>query len=339
MDKSLAYLSAAARQLEVTCRRQLRAVLLMILGSVCFASPVLAQWKPTQDIEFVIPFGLGGGADLFARTLIKIAQDEKLVPTNMVASNKPGGGTATGVGYVVTSKNKDPHTLVLINPQTLITPLRVAGTFGAKNLTPIMNFMVDDYLMAIKASSSYKSVNDLVAAAKAKPRTITVGSAGTADDMAVAILEQSTGTKFNLVRFNSGGEALTALLGGHVEAVAGNPIELNPQLQAKTIRALGVFRATRFSTLPDVPTLKEQGITVAPFQMWRGVAMPKEAPKEAVAYWQDVFTKVARTPAFKAYIATNVATEYVLPPQAFNDFLTQQETLYKAMLASIEASK
>jgi putative tricarboxylic transport membrane protein len=322
----------------MTCLRQLRTILLL-LSAACFASPVLAQWKPTQDVEFVIPFGLGGGADLFARTLIKISQDEKLVPTNMIATNKPGGGTATGVGYVVASKNKDPHTLVLINPQTLITPLRVAGTFGAKNLTPIMNFMLDDYLLAVKASSPYKSVNDVVAAAKAKPRTISVGSAGTADDMAVAILEQGTGTKFNLVRFNSGGEALTALLGGHVEAVAGNPIELNSQLQAKTIRALGVFRATRFAMLPDVPTLQEQGIKVAPFQMWRGVAMPKEAPKEAVAYWQDIFTKIARTPAFNAYITTNLATEYLLPSQAFNDFLVQQESLYRAMLVNMGGNK
>lgn len=322
----------------MTFLRQLRMVLLL-LGAACFASPALAQWKPTQDVEFVIPFGLGGGADLFTRTLIKIAQDEKLVPTNMIAMNKPGGGTATGVGYVVASKNKDPHTLVLINPQTIITPLRVAGTFGAKNLTPVINLMLDDYLLAVKASSPYKSVNDVVAAAKAKPRTISVGSAGTADDMAIAILEQGTGTKFNLVRFNSGGEALTALLGGHVEAVAGNPIELNSQLKAKTIRALGVYRATRFAILPDVPTLEEQGIKVAPFQMWRGVAMPKEAPKEAVAYWQDVFTKIARTPEFDAYIANNVATEYVLPSQAYSDFLAQQENLYKSMLTRIEANK
>lgn len=319
----------------MSSRRQLLCALLL-LGTTCFAKPSLAQWKPTQDIEFVIPFGLGGGADLFARTLIKIAQDEKLVPTNMVATNKPGGGSATGVGYVVASKNKDPHTLVLINPQTQITPLRVAGTFGAKNLTPIMNFMLDDYLVAVKTSSPYKSVTELVAAAKAKPRTISVGSAGTADDMAVAILENATGTKFNLVRFNSGGEALTALLGGHVEAVTGNPIELISQLQAKTIKALGVFRPTRFAAMPDVPTLQEQGITTSAFQMWRGVAIPKDAPKEAVAYWEDVFAKIARTPAFKAYIQTNVATEHVLPPQAFSEFLAQQEVLYKATLARIE---
>ena len=84
---------------------------------------------------------------------------------------------------------------------------------------------------------------------------------------------------------------------------------------------------------------REAGIKVAPFQMWRGVAMPKEAPKEAVAYWQDVFTKIARTPEFDAYIANNVATEYVLPSQAYSDFLAQQENLYKSMLTRIEANK
>ena len=107
------------------------------------------------------------------------------MPTNMVATNKPGGGSATGVGYVMALKNKDPHTLVLISPQTLITPLRVAGTFGVKNLTPIMNFMLDDYLLAVKVSSPYQSINEVIAAAKAKPRTVSVGSAGTATGTAV----------------------------------------------------------------------------------------------------------------------------------------------------------
>ncbi|VTU39543.1 Tripartite tricarboxylate transporter family receptor [Variovorax sp. PBL-H6] len=305
----------------------------LLLFATCTGA--MAQWKPTQDVEFVIPFGLGGGADLFARTLIKIAQDEKMVPTHIVANNKPGGGTASGVGYVVSSRNKDPHTLVLINPQTQITPLRVPRTFGAKDLQPIMNFMLDDYLLAVKAGSPYASAADMVAAAKSRPRTISVGSAGTADDMAIALLEQATGTRFNLVRFNGGGEALTALLGGHVDSVAGNPIELMSQLQAKTIKGVGVFRPTRFEALADVPTLEEQGIKVTPFQMWRGVAIPKGAPREAAMYWEDVFARVARTPAFKSYIATNVATEKVLGTQDFLAFLSEQETIYKAALARI----
>jgi len=310
-------------------------VLLLAIGLVG-SGPAAAQWQPTRDVDFIIPFGLGGGADLFTRTIIKIIQDEKLVPTNVVAINKPGGGTASGVGYVVSSRHADPNTLILINPQTQITPLRVPGAKGWRDLTPVMNFMLDDYLILCKASSPYKTARDVVAAAKTKrPRPLSIGSSGTADDMAIAVFEAASGAKFSIVRFNSGGESLTALLGGHIDLVVGNPIELISQIQAKTVRALGVFRQARFAQLPDVPTLKEQGIDAAPFQMWRGVALPKDAPAPALAYWQDVFTKVTRTAAFKDYIRNNLATEDVLPAQAFDKFLDEQEALYKANLARL----
>jgi putative tricarboxylic transport membrane protein len=303
---------------------------------VAFAMPAAAQFKPTRDVEFVIPFGLGGGADLLARTIIKIAADEKIVPTTIVAVNRPGGGSASGVGHVVANKNGDPHTLVLINPQTQITPLRVADAKGWRDLTPVYNFMLDDYLLFVRSASPFPDAAELVKQAKTKPpRTVSIGSAGTADDMAVAVFQSASGVQLNIVRFNSGGEALTALLGGHVDLAAGNPLEFMGQLDSKAVRALGVFRPTRFEAMPNVATMKEQGIDVAPFQMWRGVALPKGAPADAVAYWQDAMKKVADSKAFKDYITANVAALYPLPAAEFGRFLETQEALYKDMLAKL----
>ena len=300
------------------------------------AAAAQAQWKPTKEVEFVIPFGLGGGADLLARTLIKIMQQEKLVPVSVVAVNKPGGGTATGVGYVMSSKAGDPHTLVLINPQTQITPLRVKNAKGWRELTPVINFMLDDFLLIVRKDSPYKTAAELVGAAKKKgSRTISVGSAGTADDMSIAVFEAATGLKLNIIRFNSGGEILTALLGGHVDLASGNPLEFMGQLQGGGVRAIGVFRPTRFEAMSNVPTLKEQGIETTPFQMWRGVAMPKGARAEAVAYWQGVLKKVAATKEFKDYISSNVATLHVIAGQDFTGFLDKQETVYKDLLGRL----
>lgn len=307
--------------------------LLALAGPLTWAPGAEAQWKPTREVEFVIPYGLGGGADLLARTLIKIIQEEKLVPASIVAVNKPGGGSAAGVGYVVAAKHGDPHTLVLINPQTQITPLRVKDARGWRDLTPVINFMLDDYLLMVRKDSPYKTAAELVTAAKQKgPRAVSVGSAGTADDMSIAVFEAATGIKLNIVRFNSGGEILTALLGGHVDVASGNPLEFMGQIEAGAVRPVGVFRPSRFDAFPNVPTLKEQGIETTPFQMWRGVAMPKGAPAEAVAYWQGIMGKVAQTKAFKDYITSNVATLHVLPGRDFAGFLEQQEKLYRDML-------
>lgn len=314
-------------------RRAALVWLVAVVGLALVVPAAQAQWKPTREVEFVIPYGLGGGADLLARTVIKIIQEERLVPTSVVAVNKPGGGSAAGVGYVVAARAGDPHTLVLINPQTQITPLRVKDAKGWRDLTPVMNFMLDDYLLFVRKDSPYKTAAEMVAAAKQKgPRAISVGSAGTADDMSIAVFEAATDVKLNIVRFNSGGEILTALLGGHVDLASGNPLEFMGQIQAGAVRPIGVFRPTRFETMPDVPTLKEQGIQTTPFQMWRGVALPKGTPADAVAYWQGVMEKVAGSKAFKDYISANVATEHVLPGRDFAGFLEQQERLYRDML-------
>jgi putative tricarboxylic transport membrane protein len=313
-----------------------RASALAAATLLLFVSPSYAEWKPTKDVEFVIPFGLGGGADLLARMLIKVITEERLIPTSVVAVNKPGGGSAAGVGYVVASKRGDAHTLVLINPQTQITPLRVKDAKGWRDLTPVANFMLDDYLFFVRGASPYKNAADLLADAKKKgPRGVSIGSAGTADDMAIAVFEAATGTKLNVVRFNSGGEILTALLGGHIDMGAGNPLEFMGQLQGGQARALGVFRPTRFDALSNVPTMKEQGIDTVPFQMWRGVALPQSVPADAVQYWEGVMQKVAASKAFKDYIVANVAAEHILAAKPFGEFLERQEALYKDMLARI----
>ena len=203
------------------------------------------------DVEFVIPYGLGGGADLLARVIIKIMNEEKMVPVPVNAVNKPGGGASVGVAYVLTTKNANPNTLVLFNPQTQITPLTVKDARGWRDLTPVTNLMLDDYLLFVGKDSPYKNAGDLVKDAKAKPpKTISVGSAGTADDMAIAVFESAAGIKLNVVRFNSGGEALTALLGGHVNMAAGNPLEFMGYLNSGQVRPLGVFRPPASPTCP-----------------------------------------------------------------------------------------
>ena len=155
---------------------------------------------------------------------------------------------------------------------------------------------------------------------------------GTTDVMAVNVLSKATGAQYNIVSFNSGGEALTALLGGHVQASMGNPLEFMGQLQAGKVRALGVVRDSRFAALPNVPTFKEQGINAPNFQMWRGVAIPKDAPDEAAAYWEGVMKKVAASPALAKYFQENVAQAAPIPGKEFDAFLANQEKLYRELL-------
>jgi putative tricarboxylic transport membrane protein len=307
-------------------------VRLLLLAALPFAA--LAQgWKPTKEVEFVIPFAVGGGADLMARVIHKIITEEKLVPVPVALVNKPGGGGAAGIGYVAASRKADPHTLILINGSTQITPILNPNARTLTEVRPIMNVMLDDFVFFVREDAPWKSLKDFVADAKAKPaKSMAFSAGGTTDTMAVTVLSKATGVQYNIVSFNSGGEALTALLGGHVQASMGNPLEFMGQLQAKKVRALGVARDNRFPALPDVPTFKEQGVAAPNFQMWRGVAVPKDAPSEAAAYWEGVMKKVAASPQLATYLKDNVAQAAPISGKAYQDFLANQEKLYRELL-------
>jgi putative tricarboxylic transport membrane protein len=299
-----------------------------------FPCAVLAQgWKPTKDVEFVIPFAVGGGADLMGRVIHKIITEEKLVPVPVAIVNKPGGGGAAGIGYVSASRKADPHTLILINGSTQITPLLNPSAKTLTEVRPIMNVMLDDFVFFVREDAPWKSLKDFIADAKGKPaKSMAFSAGGTTDTMAVTVLSKATGVQYNIVSFNSGGEALTALLGGHVQASMGNPLEFMGQMQAKKVRALGVVRDKRFAALPNVPTFKEQGVNSPNFQMWRGVAIPKDAPNQAAAYWEGVMKKVAASPQLATYLKDNVAQAAPISGKAYVDFLASQEKLYRELL-------
>jgi putative tricarboxylic transport membrane protein len=315
-----------------------RRSLLMAASAAPFAGapfPGLAQasWTPSKEVEFVIPFGVGGGADLLARVIHKIIVDEKLVPVPIALNNRPGGGGAVGLGYVTSRKLNDPHTIIVVNGTTQITPILNPAAKTLTEVRPSMNVMLDDFLLFVKGDAPWKNAQEFVAAAKARPpKSVAFATGGTTDVMAITVFSKATGVEYNMLNFNSGGEALTQLLGGHVQACMGNPLEFMGHLDSKAVKALGVFRDSRFAALPDVPTMKEQGIDAPNFQMWRGMATPRGTPDDAARYWEGIFQKVVATAAFKAYLKENIASEAPIAGKAFEDFIASQEKFYRDLL-------
>jgi putative tricarboxylic transport membrane protein len=311
-----------------------RHVLAAGLGSLAVPNLAMAQaWRPTRDVEFVIPFGVGGGADLMARVIQKIITDERMVPVAVNPVNRPGGGGAVGIAYVAASRRTDPHTLVLINGTTQITPIMVPNVRTLSEVRPIANVMLDDFLLFVRADSPHQTAAAFAAAARsAPPRSVNFSTGGTTDQMAITVFGRAIGAELNMVNFNSGGEALTALLGGHVQASIGNPLEFTGHLSSGAVRAIGVFRDTRFNDLPNVPTMKEQGINAENFQMWRGVAVPRQVPDAAAEYWTGIMQRVVATEAWKKYLRDNVASEATMVGADFINFLSAQERLYRGLL-------
>ncbi len=298
---------------------------------------VSSAWTPSKPVEFVVQAAPGGGSDVLARTIASIVGAEKLSPTPIVVVNKPGGGSVVGTTYVAQQKG-NPHVLATYHSGNLVAPIPAGVDVArAKNLTVIASIAIDEQLLVVKGDSPYKTVKDLVAAAKKSPGTITVGGTTTGQDDHICnrLLERAADIKLRYVPFNSGGETMTALLGGHIECIWANPSEFAPQLEAKQVRILGVAKEERLPYMKDVPTFKEQGYNVA-WKMFRAIVAPGGIAPDAVAFYEAMFKKMGDSPRWKeGYIKKYMLTPSWMGHQAATKFVAEQEQLAVSVLKEL----
>src|SRR4051812_38619103 len=217
--------------MSLTTRSTLFATAALSALAACTAS-CWAQSYPAKPIELVSPTGAGGGSDLVARTVADIITKEKLLSQPLVVVNKPGGGGAVGQTYVA-QRRGDPYT-VLLGGTTLVTvPIRTGLDVGLDKFQPLGAIGVDLNSVAVRADAPYKNLQEFVAAAKASPKPMVIGTTfpGGSAHVLVYKLGQITGAKFTTVSFKSGSETVTAVLGGHIDATAENLGEVMPQVE------------------------------------------------------------------------------------------------------------
>lgn len=282
-------------------------VLVVLLGLVGAGTPTYGQAFPSKTIEFIVPFGAGGGSDILARAITKVLTEERLVTVPVVVVNKPGGGGAVGWTEVL-NKRGEPHVLTTVSGSFWTTPLVGQAPFKPADFTAVAGLALDTFLFAVRGESTYRSIRDIVTVSKRSPESISIGGSAVASDdrVVTAMLEQAAGIKMTYVPFGGSGPALTGMLGGHVSAVWLNPAEGLEQLKAKKVRALGVSSTKRLSILPEVPTFRELGYDIV-WDQYRGVAMPPGVPAQTVQTMWGVFQRLCRSSKWqKDYIEPNV---------------------------------
>jgi putative tricarboxylic transport membrane protein len=291
----------------------------LVVGLLVPAGPTSAY--PERPIELTVPFAAGGGSDLMARIIAVIMQREKLLPQPLVVVNRPGGNGVLGYLHVG-MKTGDPYVLTAATPSLLIQPLLDRMKLTYRDYTLIAGLALDEFALIVRADSPHRTVDDLVAAARRAPRTVTVGgsSVPSSDSIIAHQVERATGAQLTYVPFKGGGEVMTNLLGGHIEVASANPGEALDQLEAKGIRVLAVASERRLTSLPDVPTLRESGIDVVVTQ-WRGVVAPRDVRPEARAVLVAAFKRLSESPAWAQYIRDNNLTAHYLGPEAFGRYL------------------
>ena len=293
-------------------------------------------WKPEKRVELVVPSG-PGGTDRTARVIQKILQDSRFVELPTVVINKPGGGGTIGWSYV-NQHAGDPHFLAMTQPALLTNAITGSSTIDHTKFTPIVQLASEYVGFAVKPDSPIKESKDLLERVKQNPGSIVFGvsnALGAPNHLALALVMKAAGIdvrKLKVVVFASGGESMTALLGGHVQVIPTAAGNLVPQVKAGTVRVVAVTSPKRLdSPFANVPTWKETGVN-AVVGNWRGIVGPPGMTKEQVAFWEDVFARLVKTEEWRNEIVnSNSETEYMDSQQSKRFLESEYQDLAKIL--------
>ena len=291
----------------------------MALASICFAQ----ETYPSKPITMIVPFPPGGIADLTGRpTAIAM---EKVLKQKIVIENKAGAGGGIGMAQVAKAK-PDGYTIMMALSSISVIPeadklLGRAPMYTLDQLAPIALISADPTILVVRAESPWKSVKDFVDDAKKRPGAISYSSSGIYGTLhvAMAMLGDAAGVSLHHVPFTGAGPAITALLGGHVDALASGPGAVIQHIKAGKLRALASWGDKRIDALPDLPTLKELGYG-AEFFIWSGIFAPAGTPQPVLATLRHAAQEAARDPQFKAAMAAIETPIHYLDAPEFQKF-------------------
>lgn len=276
------------------------AILTVVLCSVCGLAP--AQTFPSKPIKIVVPNAAGGAADITARTVGQKLSDA--LGQAVVIDNKPSAGGVVA-GELVAKADADGHTLLLISSGTAVSAalFKQLPFDTLRDFAPVSKLASFDLVIAVAENSRFKSLADLLAFARANPGKLNIGTPqmGTTQNLAAELFKASAGIDFQTVPFNGTPPVINALRGGDIDAMVDILGPLMTQINSKALRPVALLGEKRFAALPDIPTVRESGGTLASFNVtsWNGLAVPAKTPKEVVAKLNREIQTVLANPDVK----------------------------------------
>ncbi len=311
-----------------TSRAWFAALLGGAVAAVC--TPAVAQSYPTRPIELVVPTSAGSGTDVYARALADIVRKEKLLPQQFVVQNRTGGGSVVAYNYFKT-KRGDPYVMLAATGSIVIMATRPEVNIPLDNYTPLALFANDPQAIMVGSDTPYKTVKDLVEAARKQPGTIVAAITnplGTGRQVVHMLEKLAPGAKFKFVTFKGGGEAVTSVAGGHTHFTTENLSEGLGLLEAKKLRILAVTAQKRMPGHPDIPTAIEAGFNIDAGTI-RGFVFPAGVPKEAATLMESVLERAYKSQAWKEHAKRNHYEDRYLGSEAYAKFLVQRMEEYK----------
>lgn len=317
---------------------------LLALAALPAAAQAQASWKPERNVEILVGASPGAGTDKTARMIQKLWQQDKMLDVASVVVNRPGGGGAVSWAYL-NQRQGDAHELLVTSYNIVTNHITGKSKLTYSDFTPIALLISEYIAYTVKADSPHRTLGDALAALKKDPRAISVGlssSVGGANHIALGLLMKAAGIDVNKMRvvvFNSGGESMTALMGGHVDMMVASGSAIAGQVVTGTVRPLA-FAAPQRLTGPfaKVPTLTELGLPVTA-DNWRIVIAPKGITAAQAAFWDKAFGRLAASDEWKRELETNHLANNYLDGKATVKYLDQQYQEVREMLTELGLAK
>ena len=311
-------------------------VLALALGIAgLWSGTAAAAWTPTKPVEFNVPAGTGGGADIMARFVSPLFQKNKITDKPFIVTNRSGGAGAEGFLHVK-GKTGDEHTIIITLDNLFTTPLATGVPFNWKDLTPISRLALDWFVLWVNAESPYKTAKEYFDAVKKDPGKLKMAGTGTKqeDQIVTVQLEQALGLKWAYVPFKGGGEVCVELVGKHVDSTVNNPSECVSHWRAGKVRPLAVIDHERIP-LPmwdQIPTLKEATGTDISYQMLRGIFAAPKIKKEVQDGYVELFKKVYDSEDYQKYLKDYALKGAFLSGAEFVSWLEKKEASTKELM-------
>ena len=319
--------------------------LLTAMALLAFGAAAHAQgWSPQKNVEIVVGSAPGGSNDKTARAVERALVDKKLVNTSITVVNRPGGGSSIAFTYV-TQRAGDPHTLLVGTTALLTNHITGRSKIHHSDFTPIASLFNDYVVFAVNANSSIKDGKDLITRLKKDPQSVAIGFAtalGSHNHIAAGLLMKTIGgsaKELKAVAYKGSAEAITNLLGAHIDLVTTAAGNAAPHVANGNMRVVAVAGPRRFGgTLANVPTWTELGVKLV-YGGFRGIVAPKGLSAEQVAFWEGALRKASGTPEWQADLRKNYWSNDFLTGAAFRKDLDESYAAMRSVLVDIGLAK
>ena len=278
--------------------------LFIITLALLFAGGAQAQWQPDRNVALIVPSSAGGSLDHFGRTVQRLWEQLKLVPTSSTVVNMAGGGHVVAYNFL-DQRAGNPLFMSITSSTLHASHINGRTKLSYQDFTPLTVMLTEYIGFAVRADSPLKTGKDLIEALRADPAkySLALSSAigGTHHiSFGLPLLSGKVDIKkLRMVAFTSTGEGVTALLGGHIDVLSGGTVQIAPHVASGKMRLLAVTSAKRLpGQLASAPTWPELGYKGV-FENWRGIIGTKGMTAAQIAYWDRVFSTMANSAEFK----------------------------------------